>query len=65
MILDTYVKIKMYIGNWKNDKKNGIGKEVEIGGSINHGYFRDNKLFKEYRKLEPNLIETLVKNKRS
>ena len=34
-------KIYSYIGQWKNDKQNGTGKEVWKNGSIYSGGFKD------------------------
>ena len=45
--------------------RNGVGKQIELGGIKKYGYFKNDKFHKEIKKLEPNLIETLILNKRS
>jgi hypothetical protein len=35
-----------YIGQWENDKQNGLGKLIKPGGIVKEGIFKDG-VFKE------------------
>jgi hypothetical protein len=56
-----YPDAHRYKGSWRNDRRHGPGKYLNSEGELTHAYFKNDKIFKLIKPLEPNLIDMLIK----